>query len=682
MATRFGVDVGGTFTDLIFYNDETGEIRAAKAPTVAGAQEKGIAAVVADGVPPDMLPHSEYFLHGTTVGLNALLERRGAKVGLITTAGFRDVLELRRGDWEDPYNLFWKPADPLVPRHLRLEVAERVTTSGEVLTPLDEDDVVAAAATFIDEGVEAVAVLFLNAYVNPDHERRVSELLRKHGFEGAISLSHEVSGEHREYERTSTTVIDAYIRPIMGSYLQRLDAGLREMGFDGHKLVTRSGGGALTFSQAEVRPFETILSGPVAGAEGAAALARALNLSTVITADVGGTSFDTTLITDGRPPILHEGHILGMPVQTPWVDVRSIGAGGGSIARVDGGGLLRVGPHSAGAVPGPASYGRGGTEATVTDAAFYLGMLGHGKLASGLDLDRQKAEVALRALADRLGYTPEQTAQGILRIATVQMAEAIREITVEQGVDPRTAAIMPFGGAGPLFGTLLADELGVDTVVAPAFAGNFSAWGLLGADLAQSASRTRLLPLTDASLADVQRSFNELLLDLRKRPSVGELLDQDASAVLGIDMRYVGQEYSLTVSVPVEGERFDADAATVRKLFDVEYERAFGHSMDADVEVVAVRATVRTELPRVQITEAPARMDAGDGSTVTAYSFNRKEWMEFAVIDRAAIGESGIEGPAIIVEHTTTTYMDADYRAVPREHRALAIVRKTTEENQ
>ena len=514
MATRLGVDVGGTFTDLIFYDDTTGEVRVSKEPTTPAAPEEGVLAAVAAAVSREQLGAAAYFLHGTTVGLNSLLTRTGAVVGLLATRGFRDVLELARGDRGDPYNLFWRQPEPLVPRRLRLPVTERIRASGEVWTEFDGEDVRAAAEIFAAEGATSVAVAFLNSYANPAHELAAEQALRAAGFDGEISLSHRISGEYREYERTSTTVIDAYVRPRMATYLRALDGRLREAGFAGETLVTRSGGGATTFAEAEARPFETIMSGPVAGAEGAGELARRLGLDEVITADVGGTSFDTCLVSGGRPQLMYEGSVEGMPVQSPWVDVRSIGAGGGSLARVDVGGLLKVGPGSAGAVPGPACYRRGGAQPTVTDAAFVLGMLGEGKLASGIELDRGLATAALEPLADRLGLTTDETARGVLTIAAANMANAIREITIERGRDPRGAVLMPFGGAGPLFGTLLARELDLREIIVPAHAGNFSAWGLLGADLTQTAARTRIIRLEGDAVEDADAVLGELFSDL------------------------------------------------------------------------------------------------------------------------------------------------------------------------
>jgi N-methylhydantoinase A len=673
MATRIGVDVGGTFTDIIFYDDQTGEIRVGKEPTTPAAPQDGVLNAVGAAVPQERIGTAEYFLHGTTVGLNSLLTRTGAVVGLLATRGFRDILEVRRGDRDDPYDLFWKHPPPLVPRHLRIPVTERMYADGTVHTPFEKHAIREAVEIFKADGVTSVAIAFLHAYANPAHELAAEQALREFGFEGEISLSHQISGEYREYERTTTTVIDAYVRPRMAVYLRALDDRLKGAGFDGSLLVTRSGGGAMTFSEAEARPFETILSGPVAGAEGAAELARALGLNDVITADVGGTSFDTCLITDGRPQVMYEGSVVGLPVQTPWVDVRSIGAGGGSLAWVDVGGLLRVGPGSSGADPGPACYGRGGAQPTVTDAAFLLGMLADGALASGIQLDADAARAAMAPLAEQLGFEVDDVARGILTIATANMANAIREITVEQGVDPRRCTIAPFGGAGPLFGTLLARELDIAQIVVPPYAGSFSAWGLLGADLTQSMARTRITRLGDDTVSET----NDILVDLFAT-AAGRAATHDShgSTVreVALDMRYLGQEHTITIGVPSDDGRVTVDVQAIRSTFKDEYEKTFGHVMDEEVEIVSVRATLRTPLPRRTAESFTAMSANGRGrKTVRAYSFTKGDWLDFAIVQRAHIGSKPVKGPTIILEETATTYMDAEFEGHAHESGTLFI---------
>ncbi|MGI5154744.1 hydantoinase/oxoprolinase family protein [Microbispora sp. CA-102843] len=667
MTTVIGVDVGGTFTDLVLHDAATGEIRVAKQPTTPSAPERGVLAAVDAAVPQDLLARCRHFVHGTTVGLNALLERRGATVGLITTVGFRDVLEIRRGDRDDPYDLFWTPPPPLVPRRLRLEVTERVAADGSVVRDLEPEDVRRAAEVFAAEGVDAVAIVLVNSYANPAHEARAAELLRQAGFAGPVSLSHEVSGEYREYERTCTTVVDAFVRHRMGPYLHNLDRELRARGFAGELLVTRSGGGALALAEAAARPFETILSGPVAGAAAtarlAAALGPSLGIGTAVAADVGGTSFDTALIEDGRLPLLYQGEVVGLPLQSPWVDVRSVGAGGGSVAYADAGGLLRVGPRSAGADPGPACYQRGGTEPTVTDAALHLGMIPRGHISGGIELSEDAAARALAPLAGPTGIDGvDAVAVGVVRIAAAHMAQAVRGVTVERGVDPRGAAVVAFGGAGPVFGCLLADELDVDTVVVPPNAGNFSAVGLVQADIVRSAARTMVRPLDDTALPAVEGVAQALFERLAQPGAVREV---------DLDLRHRGQEHTLTIRVRL-GED---DLAAVSARFSEAYHRAFGHTLPDPLEIVTVRATGRVVLDADRpMVPAPPSGEGGRGTT-RLWSFRRSAWTEAPVARREDL-DGVAEGPLLVVEPTATTYVDAGFAVEAHESGCLVITRK------
>ncbi len=660
MATRIGVDVGGTFTDLVAYDDRTGEIVIAKGPSTPDAPDRGVVNVATEPGPRPVLEAAEFFLHGTTVGINSLLERKGALVGLLTTAGFRDVLELRRGTRDEMYNPVWRPAEPLVPRRLRLPVTERIRATGDIEQALVEDDVRAAAKVFAEEGVEAVGIVFLNSYANPVHELRAAELLREAGFEGAISVSAEVSGEYREYERTSTVTLDAFVRPKVSSYLRRLELSLGENGFTGDCLVTRSGGGAMHFGIAEERPFETIMSGPVAGAVGTGSLCRQLGIDAAITADVGGTSFDTCLVLDGRPQLKYEGSVLGMPIQSPWVDVRSIGAGGGSIAFVDDGGLLRVGPRSAGAVPGPICYGRGGEQPTVTDAAAVLGMLGPGRLAGGIVLDIAAAAEAIEQLGEKIGLGAQETAQGIMRIAASAMADAIRSVTVEQGEDPRDAALVAFGGAGPLFGSLLAEELQISKIIVPRYAGNFSAWALLGQDVTRTMARTCLAKLDTDAIGTIDGVSADLFSALEA--DAGE--DAPIREV-SLDLRYEGQEHALTVDVDVDAAgKVSAEPGKIEADFTTAYERAFGHGLPEPVQVVAVRVTSRELLPEHEAPVVTAT-EATENEPVEAYSARLGKVTTFTVLDREALAVGSVTpGPAIVLEPTATTYVDSGEQIV------------------
>ncbi|MBS1677849.1 MAG: hydantoinase/oxoprolinase family protein [Actinobacteria bacterium] len=647
-------------------DEASGELSVTKVrsshPTPDTAVIAGVEQIGEGGV----IPRLDYFVHGTTVGLNAVIEGRGPRLAMFATRGFRDVLEMRRSNQtEDPYNLFWHPRPPLIPRALRFPIGGRISAAGEVVAPLVPEDVERALAEAADAGAEGIVVAFINAYVNPEHEREVERILRDLGYEGEVTLSHRVSREHREYERTSTATVNGFIRPHVSDYLVRLAEGLSQRGFAGTSLITRSGGGALTFAEGEQRPFETLLSGPVAGVEGAAYLGRRLDRRQIITADVGGTSFDTALVLDGRPIVKHEGEIAGMPVQTPWVDVRSIGAGGGSIASVDAGGLLRVGPRSAGSDPGPAAYGSGGTEPTVTDAAVALGMFPVADLSGEVTLDAGLAEAALRPLGDRLGLSVQEVAVGILRIAASKMADAIREITVESGEDPRTAVLVAFGGAGPLFATQLADELNLAEVVVPPFAGVFSAWGLLVTDAVQVRSQTRLLGLDDAGLAEAEAALAELYEEIAgstEEPAS----PHPATRVASLDLRYVGQEHHLTVPIEVEDGRILADAAAIEGEFADRYLRAFGAALPAEVEVVAVRAEIRRSLRDSSSVDATARSAAvgAPAAQARAYSMQADDWREFQVVDRAGLAaDAAVSGPALLVEGTTITYVDEGYEA-------------------
>jgi N-methylhydantoinase A len=671
------VDVGGTFTDLIYRDERTRRVVLAKEPTTPATPDEAVLAVLDSALEAGDLAGADYFLHGTTVGLNALLEGRGAVVGLLATRGFRDVLEIRRGDRDDPYDLFWHPPAPIVPRHLRLPVTGRIRADGAVHKPLDPNDVRDAVETFQTAGVTAVAVAFMNAYANPAHELEAEKLLRAAGFEGHISLSHAVSGEYREYERTCTAVIDAFVRGRMNSYLSRLEAGLRERGFAGECLIMRSGGGAMTFEEATNRSVETILSGPVAGARAVAELARELEIEHAVAADVGGTSFDTCLIDHGRPPVLYQGSVVGLPLQAPWIDVRSIGAGGGSIAHVDAGGLLRVGPQSAGAEPGPACYGRGGTDPTVTDAAVVLGMLPVSEIAGAVRLSGERAHQVFEALAARLEFdSATDAARGVMRVVAAQMGDAIRSVTIERGRDPRDASLVAFGGAGPLFATLLADELSVRSVIVPAYAGNFSAWGLLRAELTRTVSRTYLSALTDASLREAGDLAEVLFAQIGDHAANGR-----AVRAVQLDMRFAGQEHTLTVPSPMRDGGVHDDSGALAETFLTEYARTFGSTIDEALEIVCVRAVLTAGHPNgAAQASAPASNGHGapeDSPTHDAWSFTEDRPLRFRLLDRAALAPGFMApGPAIIREQTATTYVDAGFVANVHHTGSLILSRR------
>ena len=660
MSSRIGVDIGGTFTDFIVYDENDNKVIIDKIPTTPSDPEKAVIEVVKRNLNKDQISKIDFFLHGTTVGLNALLERKGSKVGLLCTKGFRDIIEIRRGDRDEMYNLFWQPPPPLVPRYLRLEIEERLFANGKIHTDLNINDVKKACKNFIDEGVNSIAIAFMNAYSNKEHELIAKKILIENGFDGEISLSSLVSGEYREYERTTTTIIDAFVKARMSNYLDTLKNSLNEIGFKGSFLLTRSGSGSMTFDEASERPFETIMSGPVAGAEGAGELSRKLKNANMVTADVGGTSFDTCLILDGRPQIQFEGKIVGLPLQSPWVDVRSIGAGGGSIAYLDDGGLLRSGPQSAGAVPGPACYERDGKEPTTTDAAFYLGMLGEGKLASGLQLNKKLAEEALDSVGSKINLSAFDTAKGILKISSANMADAIREITIEQGIDPRELKLLAFGGAGPLMSNLIAEELEIKEIIIPPYSGNFSAWGLLGADLLQMNAKTKIVRLSDDALIDCNSILENLFKELEERQKIDFTANEKIKEV-ALDMRWMGQEHTITLKIDHSNGKINLDAETLKQNFMKEYEKTFGSKLDTVVEIVSTRASIRVNLPRKsesgKIEEENIDISS---STINCFSFHADKNLEFKIVTRNEV-KSGMSGPMVILESTAVTYVDENY---------------------
>ena len=661
MASRIGVDIGGTFTDFIVYDESGNKVIIDKIPTTPQSPEKAVIEVIKRNLSQKELEKIDFFLHGTTVGLNSLLERKGSKVGLLCTKGFRDILEIRRGDRDEMYNLFWQPPPPLVPRFLRLEIEERLFANGNVHKKINTEQVKDACNKFIKEKVDSVAIAFINSYTNKDHEILASKILIESGFEGQISLSSMVSGEYREYERTTTTVIDAFVKTRMSNYLNSLKKNLNELGYKGTFLVTRSGSGSMTFNEAEDRPFETIMSGPVAGAEGAGELSRKLNNTNMVTADVGGTSFDTCLIINGRPQIQFEGKILGLPVQSPWVDVRSIGAGGGSIAYLDEGGLIRSGPQSAGAVPGPACYDKGGIQPTTTDAAFYLGMLGEGKLASGLQLNKSLAEKALNSVGSQIGMSAFDAAKGILKIGSANMADAIREITIEQGIDPRELKLLAFGGAGPLMSNLIANELDIKEIIVPPYSGNFSAWGLLGADLLQMNARTKILRLSDEAISECNDILKELFKELEQRQKI-DFSTSSQIKEIALDMRWMGQEHTITLKLE-DGKdgKISMDTETLKNKFMEEYQKTFGSKLDTVIEIVSTRASLRVQLPRKS--ESGKIDEVGievSNSQIECYSFTEDKKIQFDLVARSKI-DSKVSGPLIIIESTAITYVDINY---------------------
>ncbi|SNR91687.1 hydantoinase/oxoprolinase family protein [Blastococcus mobilis] len=657
-SSRVAIDVGGTFTDVVELLPDTGELRFDKVPTTPAEPTAGV--LDAFGVTESELSDVTMFTHGTTLGLNALLTRTGARTAVIGTLGFRDVYLLGRTDRRTNYDITYRPPAPLLERYDTFEVPERSLFDGSVHRPLDVAAAREVAATVAERGYDSVAVAFLHAYANPEHELRMREILAEVAPQVVVTLSHELSREYREYERTSTAVLDAYVKPIVRRYLQTLEGQLADGGFGGRFLMTRSGGGAMTASSAREQPVSLILSGPAGGVIGAAAFSQLIGEPNLITIDMGGTSLDASLIVDGAP-VLHQGaEFEGLPINTPSLYIHTIGAGGGSIAWLDGAGALQVGPQSAGAAPGPASYGRGGTQPTFTDAALAIGYLGTGSPLGGrLTLQLDPATAALAPIAEQLGLSTEALARGIVRISTTKIMGAVRAITVEVGRDPKDFALLSFGGGGGLVAVDVAHELGIPTVIVPPGQGAFSAFGMLMADVQHDFSRTAVTPLADVDQATLDAAYGPMTAEA-ETVLAGEGFAPDLQVLTrSVDVRYSGQEHSVTVPVP-DGV---VDVATeVQKLFTELHERQYGHVMEDPIEVTTMRlratgAVGKPTLPVLPTRSGPTPAPEGHRNVHLSES---QPAVPYALYTREQLlNGDEISGPAVISEHTATTVIHA-----------------------
>jgi N-methylhydantoinase A len=667
MSLRIGVDIGGTFTDLVALDEATGAVVNAKAlSTPAGLLDGVLRCADQAGVD---LADCRLTIHGTTIGINALLESKGARTGLLTTAGFRDVLEIGRGNFLRMYDVLYRRPAPLVPRGRRLEVPERLGARGEVLVPLDEAAVRAAARRLAAEGVESVAITFLFSYLDPVHEQRAAAILADELPGVAISVSHRLSQEWREYERTSTTVVNAYLLPIVDRYLATFEQRFAERGFSGRLLITQSNGGACSLDAARARPVHTIESGPAAGAVGSASLARVLGLDRLISFDMGGTTAKCAIVADGLVQTTDEYHVDGRPLRIPVIDIREVSAGGGTIAWIDAGGALALGPQSAGAAPGPVCYGLGGAEPTVTDANVALGRIDGARFLGGaMPLDAAAAGRAVdEKLARPLGLSRVAAAAGVVRLADVKMALAVRGITTGRGLDPREYALAAYGGGGPLHAAAIARELGIPRVVIPPSPSTFSAWGMLATDLRHDLVRTVLEPLETTDAAWAQARYAEM------QREIAAILPGDGPPQIhrAADLRYFGQEH--TVSIAVSDL---ADWANLRKQFDDAHERAYGYAAgDVEVQLLNLRLTVvfPLEAPRLPTL---ARRAAGvpPCTTRAIYSVRTGEFAEHRVFQRAdLLAGDIIAGPAAVEEPGTTTILDAGDTLTVEAHGCLMI---------
>jgi N-methylhydantoinase A len=662
MAWRIGVDSGGTFTDVCLFEDRSGRIEVWKVSSTPDDPSRGIAQGVEEGVARVNATPAEigYFGHGTTVATNALIQLRGVRTGLITTDGFRDLLEIGRQKRPDLYDLQADKPEVLVARDLRLEVPERVRHDGTVETRLDEEAVREAARALRAADVKAVAIAFLYGFVRPEHEETARRILAEEFPEAFVCTSHEVAPEFREYERMSTAVVNAYLGPVMQGYIRRLAARLAELGVEATPHLTQSNGGVIGFDAAARLPVRTVLSGPSTGVVSAQAVGRMTGHANLITFDMGGTSSDVALLAGGQCGLASEAVVHGYPIKAPMLDIHTVGAGGGSIAYVDSGGLLKVGPRSAGADPGPVCYGRGNTEPTVTDANVVLQTLNPAHLLGGRMAVRQDlAKEAIGRLADRLGLDLMATAQGIISVVTANMARAIRVISVQRGHDPRDYALIAFGGAGPLHAARLARELDMSRIIVPRTPGILCAMGLLLTDLRADFATTRLVTLGEAALPAIEAAFTRLAAQAARWFEEEGVAEGERRLTRTVDMRYAGQNYELPVALP-EGPVTAATLEALAAGFAAAHHQRFGFVAEGEtVQLVTFRAEAAGLVRKASFEPQP---DAGPDASEALMGW-RDVWLPEAggsvscpvyARERLRAGNL-IQGPAIVEQMDTTT---------------------------
>jgi len=673
VTVRIAVDVGGTFTDVVVLGEAAEGMRHEKVETVPTDPASGVLAGFAKADAD--LGALDFFVHGTTLGINALLTRTGARVAIVTTQGFRDVYEVGRTDREPMYDFKYRRPKSLVPRSLVFEVPERLRFDGSEILPFDADAARAVARRIREQGASSVAVCFLHSYANPAHELEMERILREEAPGVSVTLSHRLSREYREYERTSTAVIDAYVKPITTTYLETLEGNLKEGDFAGHFLLTRSGGGAMTVQSAKEQPVHLVLSGPAGGVIGAAAFGKIIGHENLITIDMGGTSLDASLIAAGHARIETEQLFETLPVSIPTIDIHTIGAGGGSIAWADEGGHLQVGPQSAGAVPGPACYAKGGDQATFTDAALAVGYLDPDNFLGGeIPLDASLTQEAIERLSASLGISPDETAEGILRITNAKIAGAVRVISIERGYHPKDFSILGFGGAGAFVAAEVARELGIPTTIIPPTPATFSAFGMLMADVVNDFGQTRIVPVDGDSIESVNEVFARLA-ELGAESLGADGIDRESWLFLpSAEMRYQGQEH--TVNVPFASHTLAAaDVPAVLEHFSAVHRQQYGHAMDDPVEIVTVRLRTVGTLPSPEIPQLAAGSGDAEGARIGTRSVYRAGGhQDYAVYDRRQLlaGDT-IAGPAIVEEPSSTTVIHAGDRLVVGAYGELVI---------
>jgi N-methylhydantoinase A len=661
MNYKIGVDVGGTFTDVFLLNETTGQLAVHKVSSTPEDPSKAIIRGVSEILQIQTIPPARvtYLAHGTTVATNAIIEQKGGKVGLLTTQGFRDLLEIGRQTRPKLYDLHLDYPPPLVPRDLRLEVTERTLHTGEAFIPLDEKSVLDQINLLRKNKVDAIAICLLYSFLNPNHEVRIKEMVREAMPDCYLSVSHEVLPEFREYERLSTTTLNASLMPVMDIYLRNFQKEAKRIGVLASPRINQCNGGVMSVETACQFPIRTALSGPSAGVIGALFIGNAMNQLDLITFDMGGTSTDVCLLQKGISSISNDRWVGGYPAKIPSVDVNAVGAGGGSIAWIDLDGLMKVGPKSAGASPGPACYGLGGTEPTVTDANVILGRLNPEYLLGGrMKINKALAESALTRLGERLGLRLMETAHGVIRIVTANMVKAIRAISIERGYDPKEFSLLAFGGAGPLHAVGVARELDISRVVVPLNPGILCAMGLIVADARNDYVKTSLMEM---NTADTQK-INQIFEQLEKEAChwlTQEGFDPSAQKLSrSIDMRYAGQNFELPVEVPAHPLKA-SDIETLISRFYVEHEKNYGHFMPGEpVQLVSFRVTAQGIIPKLQLQKIGHLKQKGAASMIghREVYFDATVPLQTPVYDRTRLYPGDrIAGPAVIEQMDSTT---------------------------
>lgn len=680
---RIGIDSGGTFTDVCLIDENGGDVHIWKVSSTPDDPSRGIARAFSEGLERSGAHAADvaFFGHGTTVATNALIQHRGVKTGVITTAGFRDLLAIARQKRPHLYDMSADKPRELVERNLRLGVPERLRRDGSVETPLDEDALRKAVRHLVGQGVEAIAISFLYAFLSDAHERRAAEIVAEEAPGVFLSLSHQIAPEFREYERLSTTTVNAYLGPVMHGYVTALKARLADAGLGVAPHLTQSNGGVTGFDQAAAMSVRTVLSGPSTGVVAAQALGKSIGIPDMITFDMGGTSSDVALLADGTCRLVAEAEVHGYPLKTPMLDIHTVGAGGGSVAYVDNGGLLKVGPRSAGAHPGPACYGQGTEEPTVTDANVVLQTQNPQALLNGqMPIDRDLSMAAVGRLADKLGLGVMETADGILDIVTANTAKAIRLISVQRGHDPRGYALVAFGGAGPVHAARLAAELGMERILIPRTPGVLCALGLLMTDLRTDYATTRIRLLEDVTVAELTEIFDGLNAQAETWFDQEGIAPDARTIALRVDMRYAGQNYEISVELP-EGPIGPDSLNALCDGFLAQHRQLYGFVAQGDaIQMVTWRLQATGVVPKAELPAFPE--DGPDASD--ARTGSRPVWMREAggftdtpIYDRAALRPGNeISGPAIIDQLDTTTVVPPGMTARVDPHLTLILERR------